>query len=234
MELRRSLEILLRRWWLIAALPALVLVGALLRTASEPYTATVRATILIPGDTETTGNADRPELMVLDDAPVLVGSHAFAGAVLAALPNVVDAPNLSVDQIQAALSATRYSRVLTITVKSHDERDATAIARAAQAALPDAVNQYMVAAHAQPATVKIIDPAGEATRGGSNRTLILIVEVLVAFAAGVGLAAFAAAIDERVYTVPEIEAALGLPVLADVRARRHPASRVLRLPGGSR
>lgn len=232
MDLRRAIEILLRRWWLIVLLPALVLAGTVLRTASAPYIATVRATILIPGDTETTGNADQPELMVLDDAPVLVGSRVFAEAVLAALPSETGAPALALDQIQSALSATRYSRVLTITVKTKAEQDAEAIAQAAQAVLPDAVNHYMIAAHAQPATVQIIDPAGPPRQGGTHQSLILVVEVLVAFAAGVGLAAFAAAMDERVYTVPEIEATLGLPVLADVRARRRGAHRPIRLPRG--
>jgi len=73
------------------------------------------------------------------------------------------------------------------------------------------------------ATVEEVLPAQQAHAGRSSPSpspeselsLILIVEVLVAFAAGVGLAAFAAAIGERVYTVPEIETALALdPPLA--------------------
>jgi len=232
MELRRSLEILMRRWWLIVGLPLLVLVGSLLHTASEPYTATVRASILIPGDTEATGNATNPELMVLDDAPVLVGSHAFAADVFANLPASAKPLGLDVQRVQQALSGSRYSRILTINVKSADQQVALAIAQAAAAALPTSIDQYMIAAHGQPATVRIIDPPESAGRGGAHRLLIVVVEVLVALAAGIGLAAFAAALDERLYTLAETETVLGLPVLADVRGRRF-GRRRWRLPGGS-
>lgn len=219
MELRRSLEVLLRRWWLIVGLPLIVLAAGLIRTTDQPYTATIRATILIPGDTETTGNADNPELMILDDAPVVVQSRKFADAVLAALPATAPDVTLTEDDIHQALSASRYSRVLTINATRSSEREAIVIAQAAADALPNAINQYMVAAGGQPATVRIIDPPS-AVRGNSDQALILAVELLVALAAGIGLAALAAALDERLYTVSEIEAALALPVLADVRSGR--------------
>ena len=53
MESRRVLIVLLRRWWLVVGLPLVVMVGTLLTSGGQPYVATVRATILIPGDTET-------------------------------------------------------------------------------------------------------------------------------------------------------------------------------------
>lgn len=220
MELRRSLEVLLRRWWLIVGLPLIVLAGSVIRTTDQPFTATTRATILIPGDTETTGNADRPELMILDDAPVVVTSQKFADAVMAALPSTAPDLSLTEDEIHNALSASRYSRVLTINATRPNEREAIAIAQAAAVALPNAINQYMVAAGTQPATVRIIDPPNGAVQGNSHQKLILTVELLVALSAGIGLAALAAALDERLYTVGEIEAALSLPVLEDVRSGR--------------
>ena len=78
MDGRTAVAALLRRWWLIVALPLAVLIGSLAATSDPPYVATTRATVLIPGDTETAGDAERPELMVLDDGTSLVRSRAFA------------------------------------------------------------------------------------------------------------------------------------------------------------
>jgi capsular polysaccharide biosynthesis protein len=218
MELRRVLTVLLRRWWLIVGLPVVVLIGTLIASTSQPYVATVRATVIMPGDTETPGNAERPELMVLDDLPGLITSDAFAGAVETQLQTRFGGtrPDLDEEAIQSSLSASRYSRILTIKVTSENGADALAIGQAVAVVLPTAINSNLVADGAQTASVNIIDRPEDAVRDLENRRLILIVQTLVALGVGAGLAALAAALDQKLY--PEnVEETLGLPVLVDLR-----------------
>jgi capsular polysaccharide biosynthesis protein len=219
MELRRVLIVLLRRWWLVAGVPIAVLIGTLVASTNQPYVATVRATVLIPGDTETPGSAERPELMVLDDAPGLITSDAFASAVEAQLQTRFGGTrsDLDEDAIQSTLSASRFSRILTIRVTSDDGAEVLAIGQAVAQVLPDAINTFLIADGAQPATVRIIDRPTEAVRDLQDRRLVLIVQTLVALGAGAGLAALAAALDQKLY-VENIEETLRLPVLVDVRA----------------
>ena len=58
----------IRRWWwlIVLALVASLAIGWVL-TPNPAWTTSFRATVVIPGDTEDTGSAERPELMVLDD-----------------------------------------------------------------------------------------------------------------------------------------------------------------------
>ena len=218
MELRHVVIVLLRRWWLVVGLPLVVLVGTLLVSERQPYVATVRATILIPGDTETPGNAERPELMVLDDAPELVVSDAFADLVASQLQSRVGgiAVGIDDDEIQASLSAERYSRILTVRATRDSASEALLIGQAVASVLPQAVNGYLVPDGAPEATVRIMDRPEAAERDLERRRLILIVQTLVALAAGAGLAALAASLDQKLYG-ENVEAVLGLPVLADLR-----------------
>ena len=158
-----------RWWWLLLTLPILGLVSGFVVTRDQPFESSFRATILIPGDTEIPGSAERPELMVMDDAPELVGSRAFAEMTHAAL-SADRRATVSVEEVQDALSASRYSRVLTVVAARDDASEAEAIAVAASQVLPDAVNQYLVAnADDEPATVQVIEPASAAARATMDR-----------------------------------------------------------------
>jgi capsular polysaccharide biosynthesis protein len=196
MDFLRFLRILGRWWWLVLGLPLVALIFGVWLTSNPPYESTFRATVLIPGDTEIPGNAERPELMVLDDAPVLVGSDAFAEMVAKALPNV-GGPDLSVATVQSALSGERYSRVLTVHAKRANASEAKAIADAAAKILPDAVNTYLVAVGGAPATVRIIDPPSNPSPANANHWPILAVETLAVFIIGVVLALTADALGIR-------------------------------------
>jgi hypothetical protein len=158
-----------RWWWILLALPLLGLVSGFVATRDQPYESSFRATVLIPGDTEIPGRSERPELMVMDDAPALVDSRAFAELVHTALP-AQDGTSLTIDDVQNALSASRYSRILTVTSARDDAAEAEAIALAAAGILSDAINQYLVAnPDVEPATVQVIDPPGAATKSAMDR-----------------------------------------------------------------
>jgi capsular polysaccharide biosynthesis protein len=189
MDIRRFATTLLRKWWLILGLPLIVFAGMVWRSSDPPYESSFRASILMPGDTEVPGSSERPELMVLDDLPELVQSQVFATDVVAAL-QAVGGSSLSVDDVHESLSSDRYSRILTVHATNESAANAESIAKAAANVLPDAVNQYLVATGAAPATVNIIDPPAVAAPANDHRWLIIGVETLVAagFAIGVVLA----------------------------------------------
>lgn len=176
-----------RWWWLLVALPVVGLVAGFVLTRSQPYVSDVRATVLIPFDTEDPGSSERPELMVLDDSPSVVSSYAFAELVHAALPADLQG-NLSVDDVKDSLSGTRYSRVLTVHASNDSKSNAEAIANAVAIVLPNAVNTFMVADASPQATVKIIDPAGEATRDRMGRVTRIVAQAAAAFVLAVVLA----------------------------------------------
>ena len=220
MELRRVLSVLLRRWWLVVGLPVIVLLGTLIASSNQPYVATIQADILLPGDTEDPGDAERPELMILDDAPIVVTSSAFVALVQSQLDSPIGGgPTLSDEEVKESLSATRYSRILEINVERDDQAEALAIGQAVASVLPNAINNLMVADGAPSATVNLLETPERALRDEESRRLLLVVQTLVALAAGAGLAALAAALDERIY-LENAASALGLPILADLRSGR--------------
>lgn len=151
-----------RWWWLIAvALVGSLIVGYLV-TPEPAWTTSFRATVLIPGDTEDTGSAERPELMVLDDLGPFVGSWAFADAV---------AKEIGVDtgDVDGMISGSRYSRVATVTVSGVDADEVSRVAEAAAEVFPAQVNAFLVAPGADEATVQVIDPPREPARDATAR-----------------------------------------------------------------
>ncbi|MCA9860373.1 MAG: hypothetical protein KC438_11660 [Thermomicrobiales bacterium] len=165
------MSVIRRRWWIVLLLPVIAVLTTYLLQQNEAYQSTIRATVLIPGDTETPGNSERPELMVLDDLPPFIRSHAFASAIHSAM----DATSLTVDQVQSTLDGSRYSRVLTVYVTSEDRAQVEAIAAAAESVLPDAVNDYLMPDDGARATVRVIDPPSIPTRDRDGHWLQLLI-----------------------------------------------------------
>ena len=176
-----------RWWWLIVLLPIVGGIAGFVMTRDQPYSSSIRATVLLPGDTEDTGSAERPELMILDDAPALISSTAFAEMVHAALPADLQ-QSLSVDDVKNSLSGSRYSRVLTVVATNDASANAYAIATAAAQVLPDAVNQYLIADGAPAATVRIIDPPTTPEQDRMGRVTRIAAQMLAGFALAVVLA----------------------------------------------
>jgi len=178
-ELRDTVIALRRYWWLVVLAPVLVGVALTVRNLRADYQASFSASVLLPGDTEIPGSAERPELMILDDIGPVVGSAAFAQLVA----TEADLPMANVH-----LTASRYSRVVTVTAKSGDKQQAEAMAVAAAAVFPAAVNTFMVAEGAPKATVMILDAPAAAQRGDANQWTIALIATAVALAIGCFLA----------------------------------------------
>ncbi len=228
MELPELIAILRRRWWLVLLAPVIVAGLLVWQGRTRPYQVSLRATILIPGDTEIPGNSERPELMVLDDLPPLVRSHAFAEGVHAEIPGTA----LTVEDVASSLNATRYSRVLTVVVTRGHAGEATEIAQAVQRTLPDLINRYLIPVGGAPATVNVIDPPGDPTRSRPNDGLKAAVLLLAALVAGGGLALLVDLADPRSRARREVERGMAAPV--PIRPRRVQYGRKIRRPRPSR
>lgn len=179
MDLWSLLKALGRSWWLVAGVAGLSAVMGWLLLPAAPYQVRVEASVLIPGDTENPGRAERPELMVLDDLLPLVESPAFAELVHRSLTSPAG-DDISVEDVQDALSGSRYSRILSVTVSGSSPARVQAIGDAVNRAIPEAVMTYLVApGDARPA-IKIIDPGGQAERQMFRRWLAIGAVVLFA------------------------------------------------------
>ncbi len=171
-SMSQLMSVIRRRWWIVLLLPVVAVMATYLFQRNEPFQSTVRATVLIPGDTEDTGSSERPELMVLDDLPPFVRSYAFASQVQAAMPGT----DLSIEDVQSTLDGSRYSRVLTVYVTSEDVARVDEIAKATESVLPAAINDYLMPSDdSQQATVRIIDPPSAPTRDRDGHWLQLLI-----------------------------------------------------------
>lgn len=179
MDLWSLLKALGRTWWLITGAALLSGAVAWLVLPEAPFQVTVQASVILPGDLERPGRAERPELMVLDDLLPLVGSPVFAELVHRSL-TLPAGEEMSVGDVQETLSGSRYSRILSVTVSGASAGRVEAIAAAVTSAIPEAVTTYSIApGDAQPA-IRIIDPGTVAERQSFRRWLSIGVVVLFA------------------------------------------------------
>ena len=218
MDLQRIVTILLRRWWLVLGMPVLVLGISLVLLSTSPYVASLRATVLIPGDTQETGNAERPELMVLDDVTQLITSPVFANAISAQLQQSNPQYALPADEIQAALSADYYSRIVTIRARRDDDQEALAIVEAVRLSFQDQVNSFLIAPGAEGATIRPVELPSVQRDSPATGSVAIVIQTLVALAIGCGLAALAAAFDQRIHSRSDLATVLPVPVLGDLRS----------------
>jgi len=195
----------LRHWWWIVALSTVVaLVVGAFAMREEHFATSFRSTVVIPGDTEDTGSAERPELMILDDLGPLIESQAYAQMVLDAIP-ADERGSLTVAAVQESLSGSRYSRVATVDVSTASADQTTHIAVAAEAVLPEAVNAYLVAPGAEQASVQMIDPPGEPVSDWRDRLVVLVAACFGGFAAGIGIVAILLLLQPRSQPTGELK-----------------------------
>ena len=176
------LDSIRRYLWLVIGVPLLTFGLLAYQARTAPFRSELKAVVLLPGDTEIPGRAERPELMIMDDLPTLVESKLFARNVAAVLQP--EATDEFVDEVEASLSASRYSRVVTI-VSRHDSADqALAISQAAERVLSQTVNEALITPGAPAATVNIIEPSTSPARGEPDQwRTALIVTAAMGFAA---------------------------------------------------
>lgn len=183
MDLWSLLHALRRSWWIVGGLAILGMAAGWLVLPQARYQVTIQASIMVPGNIEHPGRAERPELMVLDDLLPLVESPAFAALVQDSLAPPWD-ERISVENVEGALSGSRYSRILSVIVSTSSPERSSAIGNAVNTALPQAVLRFLVApGDAEPA-VRIIDPGGPPEQPLLRRWLAIgVIGTFAAFAA---------------------------------------------------
>ena len=180
-DVAMMLRAIRRFWWVAFLAPAIVLSVLTIRNVTADYKSSFSASVLLPGDTEIPGSAERPELMILDDIGPVVASDTFAQI-------VADAASLPADAVVGHLSATRHSRIVTIVASASNSARAQQIAIAAASALPQAVNALMVAKGGQEATVLVLDQPANPIRGDADKWRITALATVVALGIGCFLA----------------------------------------------
>jgi capsular polysaccharide biosynthesis protein len=221
MELRQYWRIILRRWWLIAALVAIVLAVSLV-TYSEPaptYVATMRFAIGIEGDEPVSavsgdGRSDAwlaSEYLADDLSEVLKGGD-FAARI---------SEQVDFDVPAGAIFASREHRVMTVTITWQDRDQVQAIAEAVGAVVKDGGASYFPQLLGVEAKAVLIDGPGIGQAGRSLRDkLDLPIRLFVALVAGVALVFLWDYLDDTVRDRGEIEA-LGTPVLGEIPSKSH-------------
>jgi len=228
MELRAYWNIIMRRWWLPVGLA--LAVAALTLVMQRPwqprppvYTASMRFNVgvqpeRIPG----VYTYDRYYTLLtseylVDDLGEIVRSGAFAAAVSDRLAGqgITVAPGA----IGASTQPGKLHRILTVNITWPDADVLAAIANAVAATLTEGSAEFFGQFSAEEADIRLIDaPSVSAVGRPAREQLDLPLRVLLALAAGIGLAFLLDYLDTSVRERRDLEE-LGLPVLGEVPRR---------------
>jgi capsular polysaccharide biosynthesis protein len=228
MELREYWRIIARRWWLPVGLA--VLVAAMTLAAQRPwqprpasYTAGMRFNVGIkPERIPGVYTYDRYYTMLtseylVDDLGEIVRSQAFAAAVSQRL--AAQGLTIPAGAIGASTQPGKLHRIMTINVSWPNENELRAIANAVAATLTQSSSDFFSQFSADEADIRQIDaPVVSAVGLPAREQLDLPLRVLLALAAGVGLAYLLDYLDRSVRDRSEVEA-LGLTVLSEIPRR---------------
>ena len=228
MELRAYWKIIARRWWLPVGLALLV---ALLTLATQrpwqprpaTYTATMRFNVGVkPERIAGVYTYDRYYTMLtseylVDDLGEIVRSQAFAAEVSRRLAG--QGITVPAGAIGASTQPGKLHRILTINIGWGDQAQLRAIAEAVAATLTASSAEFFGQFSAEEADIRLIDPPVYAQVGRPAREqLDLPLRVLLALAAGIGLAFLLHYLDDTVHERSELEG-MGFAVLGEIPRR---------------
>lgn len=228
MELRAYWKIMARRWWLPVGLALLVAVLTLViqRPWQPPpvsYTASMRFNVgIAPERIPGVYTFDRYYTMLtseylVDDLSEIVRSQAFAVEVSRRLAE--QGLNIPAGAIGASTQPGKLHRIMTVNVGWPNENEIGAIAQAISATLTESPAEFFGQFSAEEADIRLIDPPVVGVVGRPAREqLDLPLRVLLALAAGLGLAFLLDYLDRSVRDRSDVEA-LGLPVLSEIPRR---------------
>lgn len=225
MELRQYWKIVRRRWWIVAGLTVVALVGSIVfRSHPTPmYQATMRFTIGVPpeGDSERVTmdplySAYLASEFIADDFSEVVRSESFASDVSKRLQSRGIA--VSPGAIQGFTVAGKQHRILSMLITWADEDELRAIAEAARQALEEENAKYFTQLGSEGAQVFVIDPPRVVSLGiGLKERLEIPIRILLGLIAGLGLAFLVDYVDNTIREPEEVEA-LGISVMGQIPA----------------
>jgi capsular polysaccharide biosynthesis protein len=216
MELREYGKILWRRWWLLAALPLVVLLISLLTYQEPPttYQASMRFAIGIEGQEPVLapsgeGRSDAwlaSEYLADDLSEVLKGGD-FAADISTSVGFAVPA---------GTIFASREHRIMTVTITWPDRAQVQAIAEAVAAHIEDGGTKYFPQLEEVEASAILIDGPGIGPLGRSLREkLDLPLRLLIALFAAVALIFLWDYLDDTVRGRADAET-LNVPLLGEI------------------
>jgi capsular polysaccharide biosynthesis protein len=223
MELREYWSILWRRWWLIAGLLLVVVVGSLLFQPhpTPMYQATMRFTIGVSPESDSERVTMDPlysaylaSEYIADDFTEIVRSDSFASDVSQRLAS--EGIVIPAGTIRGYTVAEKQHRILTMQITWPNEAQLRAIAEAAHQTLEEDNAKYFTQLGSEGAEVFVIDPPTIAPLGISLKDRLEIpIRVLLGGVAGVGLAFFLHYLDDSIREPQEVEG-LGVSILGRI------------------
>lgn len=219
MELRGYWLVLRRRWWLPAALVALVavLTPFTYRPPAPAYQASVRFTIGVSSDRPMQGvdpilTSYMASEYIRDDFVEILHSEMFASDVNANLTGA----NLSIDKNAISGAVEKQHRIMSMNITWPDAKQAEAIASAAAKTLETQNAKYFRQLGSEGASVTIIDGPDVGQIPPSLRERLDIpIRLGLALAAGLLLAFLVDYLDDNIRDSSEL-AAMGLNVLGEI------------------
>jgi capsular polysaccharide biosynthesis protein len=225
MELRAYWRVIARRWWLPVGLA--LLVAALTLAAQRPwqprpvsYNASMRFNVGIqPERIPGVYTFDRYYTMLtseylVDDLSEIVRSQVFAAEVSKRLAD--EGIVVPAGAIGESTQPGKLHRILTVTVNWPNQEQIGPIADAIAATLTQSSADFFGQFSANEADIRLIDPAVVApVSPPARQRLDLPLRVLLALAAGAGLAFLLEYLDRSVRDREDLEK-LGLPILAEI------------------
>jgi capsular polysaccharide biosynthesis protein len=221
MELRQYWKIVRRRWWIIAGLTLVALVGSVVfRSHPTPmYQATLRFTIGVTPESDSERVTMDPlysaylaSEYIADDFAEILKSESFASDVSGRLQGITVPPGA----IQGFTVAEKQHRIITMHITWPDQGQLQAIAQAAIQALEEENAKYFTQLGSEGAEVFVIDSPTVVSLGISLKDrLDLPIRVLLGFIAGLGLAFLVDYLDDTIREPEEVEA-LGMIVLGQI------------------
>jgi len=220
-EIRRLIDVLWRRAWLVLALPALVLALGLLRPAAQPqpgYVANMRFSVgVMPVEA-----APAPDYYtydryyswltaeyLADDLSQIVRSREVAEAVRAEAARQGLEVDVAPEAIQGSSGAGKQHRILTVTLNWPDRDQLRVLANALTTVLSQGQTAYFeqFRSAGTPIVMHPIDPPSIVPAGISLRSKVEVpLRLLLALVAGVALAFFVEYLDDSVHGPEDLEA----------------------------
>ncbi len=225
MELTWYARALARRLPIVIAIPLLVALIALVQDAARaPNYSSHAGAVVIRTPEEQLPDAFQyndyynylASEFAIDDLVEAVSGNVFADAVATRAGRDFGL-QIDGDAVEAALTASRRHRILTMTASSGDAHTAEILAQAAAAELEANAFEFLgQEALGTPAVVRVVDQPGAAADDTQRARLLLILQVIAAAGVAVLLAFVLDYLDNRIHDGESAAWALDLPLLATV------------------
>lgn len=224
MELREYVRVILRYWWLIAALVIVVAIGSwIFRPQTAPqYAASVRFTIGVnaPPADKVIGydpilTSFQASEYIRDDFVQVIQSDLFADDVNAQLAKA-GASGIKVSKGNISGAVEKQRRLMSMTVVWNNPDETQKITDAAVKNLSENNAKYFAQLGAAGASVTVIDkPVVSPVLPGLRERLDIPIRVVIALGAGIALAFLLDYLDSSVRESRDLEA-LGLTVVGEI------------------